>query len=79
MSALGRAAGVRTPAIDALVETVRNMTGKDFAADARTLEHLGPSGMSAARNSGLSALQRGLASAALGPCSTKISTKSNRP
>jgi hypothetical protein len=45
MSALGRAAGVRTPAIDALVETVRNMTGKDFAADARTLEHLGPSGM----------------------------------
>ena len=27
MSALGRAAGVRTPAIDALVETVRNMTG----------------------------------------------------
>jgi hypothetical protein len=30
-----------TPAIDALVETVRNMTGKDFAADARALERLG--------------------------------------
>jgi hypothetical protein len=45
MSALGRAAGVRTPAIDALIETVRNMTGKDFAAEARTLERLGLSGM----------------------------------
>jgi hypothetical protein len=45
MSAFGRAAGVRTPAIDALVETVRNMTGTDFAADARTLERLGLSGM----------------------------------
>ena len=45
MSALGRAAGVRTPAIDALVETVRNMSGKDFAAEARTLERLGLSGM----------------------------------
>jgi opine dehydrogenase len=39
MSALGTAAGVRTPAIDALVETVRNMTGKDFAAEARTCSH----------------------------------------
>jgi opine dehydrogenase len=45
MSALGRAAGVGTPAIDALVELVRNMTGKDFAAEARTLERLGLSGM----------------------------------
>ena len=45
MSALGAAAGVRTPAIDALVEIVRNMTGKDFAAEARTLERLGLSGM----------------------------------
>ena len=45
MSALGAAAGVRTPAIDALVETVRNMTGKDFAAEARTLERLGLGGM----------------------------------
>ena len=47
MSALGRAAGVRTPAIDALVELVRKMTGKDFAADARTLERLELSGMDA--------------------------------
>jgi opine dehydrogenase len=45
MSALGAAAGVRTPAIDALVEIVRSMTGKDFAAEARTLERLGLSGM----------------------------------
>jgi hypothetical protein len=30
ISALGAAAGVRTPTIDALVEIVRNMTGKDF-------------------------------------------------
>ena len=36
---------METPAIDALVETVRNMTGKDFAAEARTLERLGLSGM----------------------------------
>ena len=45
MSALGAAAGVRTPAIDALVELVRKVTGKDFASDARTLERLGLSGM----------------------------------
>jgi opine dehydrogenase len=45
MSALGRAAGVETPAIDALVELGRKMTGKDFAADARTLERLGLSGI----------------------------------
>jgi uncharacterized Fe-S center protein len=45
MSALGTAAGVRTQAIDALVELVRKMTGKDFVAEARTLERLGLSGM----------------------------------
>jgi opine dehydrogenase len=45
MSALGAAAGVRTPSIDALVELIRKMTGKDFAAEARTLEHLGLGGM----------------------------------
>jgi opine dehydrogenase len=48
MSALGAAAGVPTPAIDALVELVRTMTGKDFAAEARTLARLGLSEMSAA-------------------------------
>jgi opine dehydrogenase len=45
MSALGAAAGVRTPAIDALVEMVRRMTGNDFAAEGRTIERLGLSGM----------------------------------
>jgi opine dehydrogenase len=47
MSALGAAAGVPTPAIDALVEVVRNMTGRDFAAEGRTLDCLGLSGMNA--------------------------------
>ncbi len=51
MSALGVAAGVRTPAIDALVELVRKMTGEDFAAHARTLERLGLSGMDGSQNS----------------------------
>jgi hypothetical protein len=32
------------PAIDALVEIVRSMTGNDFAAEGRTLERLGLSG-----------------------------------
>ena len=45
MREIGAAVGVRTPAIDALVEVVRSMTGKDFAAEARTLESLGLSGM----------------------------------
>jgi opine dehydrogenase len=45
MREIGAAAGVRTPTIDALVEVVRSMTGEDFAADARTLERLGLSGM----------------------------------
>jgi hypothetical protein len=33
------------PAIDALVEIVRSMTGNDFAGEGRTLERLGLSGM----------------------------------
>ena len=45
MGALGAAAGVNTPAINALVEVVRCMTGKDFAAEGRTLERLGLNGM----------------------------------
>jgi opine dehydrogenase len=49
MSALGRAAGVATPAIDALIEIVRHMTGKDFAAEARTLDRLGLAGMDASQ------------------------------
>ena len=45
MSALGAAAGVPTPAIDALIEVARHMAGKDFAAEARTLERMGLAGM----------------------------------
>jgi opine dehydrogenase len=47
MSAIGAAAGVPTPAIDALVAVVRTMTGKDFAPEGRDLARLGLSGMSA--------------------------------
>ena len=47
MSALGAAAGVPTPAIDALVAIVQSMTGRDFAVEGRTLARLGLSGMSA--------------------------------
>jgi hypothetical protein len=45
MSELGAVAAVRTPAIDALIELARNLTGKDFAAEARTLDRLGLGGM----------------------------------
>jgi hypothetical protein len=45
MSSLAAAAGAKTPAIDALIEVVRNMTGKDFTAEARTLDRLGLVGM----------------------------------
>jgi opine dehydrogenase len=48
MSALGAAAGVPTPALDALIAIVRNMTGRDFTAEGRTIERLGMSGMGAA-------------------------------
>jgi opine dehydrogenase len=47
MSALGAAAGVATPAIDALITLVRAMTGEDFAREARTLERMGLAGMDA--------------------------------
>jgi opine dehydrogenase len=48
MSALGVAVAMPTPAIDALIETVRHMTGKDYAAEGRTIERLGFAGMNAA-------------------------------
>jgi opine dehydrogenase len=48
MSALGAAAGVPTPAIDAIVELARIMTGRDFADEARTMARLGLEGLSAA-------------------------------
>src|SRR6185312_2778899 len=41
MQALGAAAGVATPAIDAVVKLAQVMAGKDFAAEARTLERMG--------------------------------------
>jgi opine dehydrogenase len=49
MSELGAVAGVKTRAIDALVELARCMTGKGFAAEARTLKRLGLSGMDATK------------------------------
>jgi opine dehydrogenase len=49
MSALGDAAGLATPAIDALISMVRHMTGKDFAAEARTLDRMGLAGLNASQ------------------------------
>ena len=53
MSALGAAAGVRTPAIDALVEIVRAMTGNDFAIEGRTLARLQLNAMDGPRIRGI--------------------------
>jgi opine dehydrogenase len=47
MATLGTAAGVPTPAIDALIALVCAMTGKSFAAEARTLERMGLGGTDA--------------------------------
>lgn len=44
---LGAAAGVATPAIDALVKVAQTMLGTDFAAEARTLERMGLAGRDA--------------------------------
>jgi opine dehydrogenase len=49
MSALAAAVAVPTPAIDALIETVRHMTGRDYAVEGRTLDRLGFGGMGAAQ------------------------------
>jgi opine dehydrogenase len=48
MSAIGNAVGVPTPAISAVVEIVKHMTGKDCAESARSLDRLGLAGKSAA-------------------------------
>ena len=48
MSAIGAACGVPTPMIDAVIELVRGLTGKDFAAEARTLDRMGLAGLDAA-------------------------------
>jgi len=49
MSALGAAAGVATPAIDALITLAQTMAGNDFAAEARTLPRMGLAGMTASQ------------------------------
>src|SRR6202162_5957212 len=48
MSALGAAAGVRTPAIDALGHIVRHLTGRSFAGEGRAGGRLGLGGLDAA-------------------------------
>ena len=47
MSALGRAAGVPTPAIDAVIHLASIFAGSDFAGTARTLNRMGLAGMDA--------------------------------
>ena len=49
MSALGVAAGVPTPAIDAVIRIASIMAGTDFAGDARPLDRMGLAGMDLAR------------------------------
>lgn len=49
MSALGKAAGVATLAIDAVILMAQTLAGTDFAADARTLDRMGLAGMDAAQ------------------------------
>jgi opine dehydrogenase len=49
MSALGQAAGVPTPAIDAVIHLATILAGSDFAATARTLDRMGLAGMDAAQ------------------------------
>ena len=49
MAALGAATGVPTPTIDALITLARAMTGKDFAAEARTLDRMGLASMNASQ------------------------------
>jgi opine dehydrogenase len=48
MQALGAACGVPTPTIDAVIELVRGLTGKDFSLKARTLQRMGLDGLDAA-------------------------------
>jgi opine dehydrogenase len=48
MRAIGGAAGVLTPMIDAVIDLVRGLTGKDFATDSRTLQRMGLAGLDAA-------------------------------
>jgi opine dehydrogenase len=45
MHALGAASNVPTPMIDAVIELVRGLTGKDFTREARTLRRMGLDGL----------------------------------
>ena len=47
MRALGDAVGVPTPTIDAVIKLAQTLAGADFAADARTLDRMGLTGMDA--------------------------------
>jgi len=49
MSAIGKAVGVPTPSIDAVITLAQIMAGTDFSANARTLARLGLAGMGAAQ------------------------------
>jgi opine dehydrogenase len=49
ISALGAAAGVPTPTMDAVVRLACVMAGRDFAAEARTIDRLGLAGQDAAQ------------------------------
>jgi opine dehydrogenase len=49
MVALGKAAGVATPAIGAVITLAQILAGTDFADNARTLDRMGLAGMSAAQ------------------------------
>jgi opine dehydrogenase len=49
MRALGQAAGVPTPRIDAVISLAQTLAGSEFASTARTLERMGLGGMDAAR------------------------------
>jgi opine dehydrogenase len=49
MRALGEAAGVPTPQIDAVIKLAQTLSGSDFAVDARTLDRMGLAGMDAAQ------------------------------
>jgi opine dehydrogenase len=49
MRALGEATGVSTPAIDAVIKLAQTLAGSDFAANARTLDRMGLTGMDAGK------------------------------
>jgi opine dehydrogenase len=49
MRALGRAAGVPTPALDGMIEVACRLTGKSFDDQARTLERMGLTSMDGTR------------------------------